>query len=61
MAKTSRKKMEYDMKYAAKSIRQFNLKLNRNTDADMIAFLEAKPNIQGYMKSLVQADMEQNK
>ena len=61
MAKTSRKKMEYDMKYAAKSIRQFNLKLNRNTDSDMVAYLEAQPNIQGYMKSLVQADMEQNK
>ena len=59
MAKTSRKKMEYDMKYAAKSIRQFNLKLNRNTDSDMVAYLEAQPNIQGYIKGLVETDMKE--
>ena len=47
------------MKYAAKSIRQFNLKLNRNTDSDMVAYLEAQPNIQGYIKGLVETDMKE--
>lgn len=33
--------------------RNITLSLNRKTDADMIAFLENKENIVGYIKSLV--------
>lgn len=44
-------------KYGAKSIRQVNLKLNVNTDADIIEHLEKKENTQGYIKGLIRQDM----
>ena len=34
------------------------LKLNRSTDADILAWLDQKPNRQGYIKDLIRADME---
>lgn len=45
-------------RYARKNIRQFALKLNRKTDADMVDHLEQVDNIQGYIKSLIRADMD---
>ena len=33
------------------------VKLNRRTDADIIAFIEAEENKQGYIKELIRADM----
>lgn len=33
------------------------LKLNRNTDADILARLESVENKQGYVKSLIRADI----
>jgi hypothetical protein len=38
--------------------RVFSLKLTRNNDPEMIAHLESKDNVQGYIKSLIKADME---
>ena len=38
--------------------RMIHLKLNRETDADIIKRLEESGNIQGYIKSLVQKDIE---
>ena len=40
-----------------KDFRIVNLKLNRDTDADIIAKLEASGNIQGYIKNLIRADI----
>ena len=37
--------------------RVINLKLNRETDADIIEKLESSKNIQGYIKSLIRADI----
>ena len=37
--------------------RMIHLKLNRATDADVIAKLESEPNIQGYIKELIRADL----
>lgn len=45
-------------KYINKSIRLFRLNLNRNTDTDLIAYLESKDNVQGYLKELIKNDME---
>lgn len=40
-----------------KNSRFFGLKLSRNTDADIIAFLESQGNIQAYLKELIREDI----
>jgi len=45
-------------KYDAKTARYFSLKLNRNTDKDIIERLEKEPSIQGYLKQLIREDMK---
>ena len=44
-------------KYDAANTVQFHLKLNVNTDADIIEKLKAVPNVQGYLKELIKADI----
>lgn len=44
-------------RYDAKSTRQYHLKLNLKTDADIIAALDAQPSAQGYIKALIRADL----
>ena len=41
-----------------KTSRFFGLKLNRNTDAELIKQLESQTNIQEYLKRLIREDME---
>lgn len=48
-------------KYKNKMQRNITVSLNRKTDADMIAFLENKENMVGYIKSLVRKDMDKAK
>lgn len=43
-------------KYDSANTKQFVLKLNRRTDADLIARLESVGNIQGYIKELIRKD-----
>lgn len=45
-------------KYDSKNTVQFHLKLNRNTDAALIEYLQQTGNVQGYIKSLIAADLE---
>ena len=45
-------------KYEAKNAVQLKMKLNRKTDADILAKLDAVGNKQGYIKSLIRADIE---
>lgn len=45
-------------KYDAANTRQFHLKLNRNTDRDVIEKLDNVPNMQGYIKKLIRSDLE---
>lgn len=45
-------------KYDASNTRQFHLKLNKNTDAEIIQHLDRQQNIQGYLKELIKADLE---
>lgn len=45
-------------KYYASAIRRFNLALNHNTDADIIAHLESMDNVLGYLKQLIRQDMQ---
>ena len=44
-------------KYDKTNTKQIHLKLNRNTDAEMIRWLEDQENIQGYIKKLIKRDM----
>lgn len=44
-------------KYDAKTARYFSLKLNRNTDKDIIDILEQQESIQAYLKRLIREDM----
>lgn len=50
-------RVEYIRKYQNQQIRQIKVNLNRKTDADLIAFLESKDNIAGYIKALIRSDM----
>ena len=37
--------------------KQVKFKFNLRTDADILAHLEAQPNVQGYVKRLIRADI----
>ena len=51
-------------KYEALNCKQISLQLNYNTDAAILAWLEKQTELtgsrQGYIKTLIKADMEQN-
>lgn len=43
-------------KYDAKNTKTYAIKLNRKTDADLIAKLESVGSVQGYLKELIRKD-----
>ena len=45
-------------KYDAANTVQLKMKLNKKTDADILAKLEQAGNKQGYIKALIRADIE---
>lgn len=61
---TERRKMrkervlDYIREYDKKNCRQLCLKLNKRTDADILAVLDQLENKQGYIKALIRADIE---
>ena len=44
-------------KYDAQNTRQIHLKLNVNTDNDILARFEETENVQGYIKALIRKDI----
>lgn len=58
MKKTSDAQIKAIAKYDAANTKSFLLKLNRKTDADIIAFLEQQPNKLAYMKKIIRDDMQ---
>lgn len=46
------------LKYDEANTVQLKLKLNRKTDADILARLDAVANKQGYIKDLIRADLK---
>ena len=40
-----------------KNARRYAIKLSKNTDADIIEHLDSIPNVQGYLKALIRADI----
>ena len=54
-------KREAIKRYDAKNTKQIHLKLNLNTDAELLEWLAKQDSIQGYIKSLIKKDMENGK
>jgi hypothetical protein len=55
------KKETPQSKYDRKMSRAYGIKLNRKTDKDLIDTLDSKPSMQGYIKSLIRADIDNAK
>lgn len=49
-------KVKASIRYNEKNVKQIKLALNKKTDADIIAILESKDNVQGYIKDLIRRD-----
>lgn len=54
---TTEAKKSAKARYDAKTARYISLKLNSNTDREIIHHLEKQQNVQGYLKELIRADM----
>ena len=50
-------KKERDMAYAKENLQQVRLNINKKKDADIKEWLDKKVNVQGYIKSLIRADI----
>lgn len=46
------------MRYDKEKSRHYGIKLNRRTDEELIAMLDAQPSYQAYLKRLIRADIE---
>ena len=58
MKKTSDAQKRAVAKYDAANTKSHLLKLNKNTDADIIAHLDQQPNKMGYIKNLIRDDIK---
>ena len=58
------KAKEYDyrahQKYRKEKCRKIQIELVKERDAEMLAWLDAQPSKQGYLKALIRADMEKH-
>lgn len=59
--KSQAKYTAYKTAWDRENTRQYKLKLNKNTDADLIAWLDSIENRQSYLKDLIRADMNKEK
>jgi len=59
--KMSEKKTTAKERYDARTAVRISLKLNKGTDADVLQRLEEVPSKQGYIKTLIRADIAKNK
>lgn len=57
MPKWKENKIKYKDNYEKENVVRLQVKLNRNTEYDLIDFLETKENKQGYIKQLIRDDM----
>ena len=55
---TSEAKKAANARYDAKTAKYYSLKLNTNTDREIIDHLESQDNVQAYIKSLIRKDMK---
>ncbi len=47
-------------RYRKDNVKPVGFNLNKNTDADLIEWLESQPNRAAYLKRLIREDMERN-
>ena len=52
------KQSENSIKYDKANTKRVYIKLNKNTDSDILSYLDSKPNKQGYIKELIRKDMK---
>ena len=55
--KTTKAQLKATAKYQAANTKAYVIRLNLNTDADIIQKLEQVDNKQGYIKSLIRSDL----
>lgn len=58
MPKASERKLAYDAEYKKANYRRVMIMFHNIHDVEMIKWMESKPNKQGYLKELIQADMD---
>ena len=49
--------LKADTKYKKANIIKVNMSLNRNTDSDILAYIDTIDNKQGYLKRLIREDI----
>lgn len=54
-------KKDYDRNYIKTKCKTIKLLLNKEKDKDIILFLNAQTNVNGYLKSLIRDDMMKKK
>lgn len=54
----STKKSQIQAKYDSKNCKLYSMKLNKQTDKDIITKLSAVPSMQGYIKQLIRKDIK---
>lgn len=66
MARKSKEQLQREAQYKrqndwnSKNTKNYHLKLSKDKHGDLIAFLESKPNKNGYLISLIENDMHHN-
>lgn len=57
MPKWKENKLNYINEYEKENVKKVLVRFNKNTESDLIDFLETKDNKQGYIKQLIRDDM----
>lgn len=57
--KKMKQKQQIDQ-WQKEHIKRVVVKLNKESDKDILDYLDSLPNVQGYIKSLIRKDIEQN-
>lgn len=55
------KKMDRRVKFTKEKTRQFCLRLNTETEQDLIEQIKRQPSMQGYIKRLIREDIEKSR
>ena len=55
---TEKEKNAPQLKYMKKTIRRFTVDLTRNTEPELLEYLEKQPNVAKFIKQLIRADMD---
>lgn len=59
--KWQQNKDEYNKQYIKKNIKMYTILLNRNTDIEMIEFIDSQPNKQQFFKGMILKEMKKSK